>query len=58
MKGQKKSVNMKFIVTTKGMGISVINNEPKEIFYISSYGCIIEGNTINFKKDDYHHLQF
>ena len=55
MKGQKKSVNMKFIVTTKGMGISVINNEPKEIFYISSYGCIIEGNTINFKKDDCDH---
>ena len=55
LKGKKKSVNMIFKVTTKGLGISIINNEPKEIFYISAYGCTIEGNQFSFKKDDMDH---
>ena len=55
MKGQKKSANIKFKIDTKGLGISIINNEPKEIFYISSYGCIIKGNQFTFKKDDCDH---
>ena len=51
MKGQKKSLNLKFKAITKGLGISIINKEPKEIFYISAYGCIIDGNQFSFKKD-------
>ena len=55
MKGKKKSVNFKFKFETKGLGISIINNEPKEIFYISAYGCTIEGNQFSFKKDECDH---
>ena len=55
LKGKKKSVNMKFKVVTKGLGLSIINNEPKEIFYISAYGCTIEGNQFTFKREDNDH---
>ena len=55
LKGKRKSVNMKFTVITKGLGLSIISNEPKEIFYISSYGCTIKGNQFSFKKDDCDH---
>ena len=55
IKGQKKSSNMVFKVTTRGLGLSIINNEPKEIFYISLYGIILDGNMISFKKDECEH---
>ena len=55
LKGKKKSINLKFKIVTKGLGISVIDNEPKEIFYISAYGSTIEGNKFSYKKDDCEH---
>ena len=55
LKEHKKSSNMVFKVTMKGLGLSIINNEPKEIFYISLYGVIIDGNMFTFKKDDCEH---
>ena len=55
LKGQKKSINIKFKIVAKGLGISIINNEPKEIFYISAYGSILEGNKFSYKKDDCEH---
>ena len=55
LKGQKKSYNTKFKLVTKGLGLSIISNEPKEIFYISSYGGLIDGSMFTFKKDDCDH---
>ena len=55
LRGQKKSYNMKFKITTKGLGLSIISNEPKEIFYISAYGWVIDGQMFTFKKDDCDH---
>ena len=55
LSGKKKSYNTKFKMTTKGLGLSIISNEPKEIFYISSFGGIIDGNMFTFKKDDCDH---
>ena len=55
LSGQRKSYNTKFKFLTKGLGLSIISNEPREIFYISSYGGIIDGNMFTFKKDDCEH---
>ena len=55
LRGQKKSYNTKFYISTKGLGLSIISNEPKEIFYISSYGGIIDGQMFTFKKDECDH---
>ena len=56
LKGKKKKqTNMKFKILTKGLGLSIIDNEPKEIFYISAYGIILEGNKFTFKKDENDH---
>ena len=42
-------------MVTKGLGLSIISNEPKEMFYISSYGGSIEVSMFTFKKDDCDH---
>ena len=55
LSGKRKSYNTKFKATTKGLGLSIISNEPKEIFYFSWYGGIIDGNMFSFKKDDCEH---
>ena len=55
LSGKNKSYNTKFTFNTKGLGLSIISNEPKEIFYISSYGGRIDGNMFTFKKDDCDH---
>jgi hypothetical protein len=55
LSGKRKSYNTKFSIKTKGLGLSIISNEPKEIFYFSSFGGVIDGNMFTFKKDDCEH---
>ena len=57
IKGQQKtSNNMLFKFNTKGIGLSIINNEPREIFYISFYGIILDGQMFSYKKDKCDHM--
>ena len=55
LRGQRKSLNTRFRMVTKGLGLSIISNEPKEMFYISSYGGSIEVSMFTFKKNDCDH---
>ena len=55
LKGQTKLNNTKYKIDIKGIGLSIISNEPKEIFYISFYGNIIDYQVITFKKDECEH---
>ena len=55
LKGQNKLINTKMKIDIKGIGLSVISNEPKEIFYISFYGNIIDYQIISYKKDECEH---
>ena len=57
IKEQKKnSFNIKLKLYTKGFGISIIDSVPKELFYISFYGLLIEGQLFNFNKDQCSHI--
>jgi hypothetical protein len=57
LKQQKKhSFNIKVKLYTKGFGISIINNEPKELFYISLYGLLVESQLFSFNKDQCNHI--
>ena len=53
---KKKSNNMLFKFNTKGIGLSIINNEPREIFYISFYGIIFNGQTFTYKQKKCEHM--
>ena len=55
LKEKNKALNIKFKIIAKGLGISIINNEPKEIFYISFYGSTIEGNKFSYIRDGCEH---
>ena len=55
LKGQHKFNNTKYKIDIKGIGLSIISNEPKEIFYISFYGNLIEYQLITFKKNECEH---
>ncbi len=46
---------MTFKFNTKGLGLSIISSEPREIFYISFYGIIIEGQMFSYQKDKCEH---
>ena len=48
---EKQSNNLLFKLNLKGIGLSIINNEPREIFYISFYGTILEGQLFSYKRD-------
>ena len=52
---RKQSNNIVFKFDTKGIGLSIINNEPREIFYISFYGIIFDGQMFSYKKDKCDH---
>ena len=54
--GEKKSNNILFKFNSKGIGFSIINSEPREIFYISLYGMIIDGQLFSYKRDKCDHL--
>ena len=57
LKEQKKnSFNIKVKLYTKGFGISIINNVPKELFYISLYGFLVESQLFSFNKDQCTHI--
>ena len=47
----KNAFNIKIKLYTKGLGISIINREPKELFYISFYGLLLENQIFSFNKD-------
>ena len=53
---KKNSFNIKFRLYTKGFGISIINSVPKELYYISLYGFLIESQLFNFNKDKCSHI--
>ena len=53
---KKQSNNMIFKFYTKGLGLSIINNEPREIFYISFYGISFDGQMFTYKKDRCDHM--
>ena len=55
LKSRNKLNNTKYKIDIKGIGLSIISNEPKEIFYISFYGNIIDYQLITFKKDECEH---
>ena len=55
-KQKNKSFNVRFKFFTKGFGISVINSEPKELFYISFYGLLIDSQLFNFNKEQCNHI--
>ena len=55
LKSPKKLNNTKYRIDIKGIGLSIISNEPKEIFYISFYGNIIDYQLITFKKNECEH---
>jgi hypothetical protein len=57
IKEQKKySFNIRLKLYTKGFGISLINREPKELFYISYYGFLLESQLFSFYKDQCNHM--
>ena len=53
---KKNSFNIKIRLYTKGFGISIINSIPKELYYISLYGFLIESQIFNFNKDKCSHI--
>ena len=55
-KEKNKSFNLRFKFFTKGFGVSVINSEPKELFYISFYGLLIDTQLFNFDKEQCTHI--
>ena len=53
---KKKSFNIRVKLYTKGFGISIINREPRELFYISFYGFLLESQLFTFYKDQCNHI--
>ena len=53
---RKNSYNIKVKLYTKGFGISIINNIPKELYYISFYGFLLESQIFNFNEDQCSHI--
>ena len=53
---KKDSFNVKLKLYTNGIGISIIDSVPEELFYISFYGILIEGQLFNYNKDQCSHL--
>ena len=56
MKKKKNSINIKLKLYAKGIGISIIDREPKELFYISFYGLLLEGQMFSFNKEQCLHI--
>ena len=57
IKEQKKnSFNIKVKLYSKGFGISIINSKPKELFYISFYGFLMEAQLFSFTKEECIHI--
>ena len=57
LQGHRRKLNNLILnFNTKGIGLSIINNEPREIFYISFYGIIFDGQMFTFKKDKCDHM--
>ena len=52
----KQTNNIIFRFNTKGIGFSIISSEPREIFYISFYGMIIDVQSFSYKRDKCDHL--
>ena len=48
--GKQKTTNMEFIMRLKGMGLSIIDQEPKEVFYISMYTIDLTFNMMSYNK--------
>ena len=48
----KKNLTTKFIINMKGFGLSIIDNSPKEIFYISIYNLFLKYHTLSFKRKE------
>ena len=52
IKTDKKNLTSKFIINMKGFGLSIIDNSPREIFYISFYNLFLKYHTITIKKPE------
>ena len=55
-KKNKNTFNIKIKLYTKGFGISIISSEPRELFYISSYGFLMESQIFSFNKEECFHI--
>ena len=55
-KKNKNTFNIKIKLYTKGFGISIINSEPRELFYISFYGFLMESQIFSFNKEECFHI--
>ena len=53
---RQNSFNVKVKLYTKGFGVSIINSIPKEMYYISVYGFLLESQFFNFNKDHCNHI--
>ena len=53
---KKNSFNIKVKLYTKGLGISIINGEPRELFYISFYGILMDAQLFSFNKEHCSHI--
>ena len=49
--GERKTSNMRFNVDIKGIGLSIIDNIPREVFYISMYGIDIMYLNLSYTKE-------
>ena len=55
-KKNKNTFNIKIKLYTKGFGISIISSEPRELFYISFYGFLMESQIFSFNKEECFHI--
>ena len=55
-RSQSNTNNILFKFNTKGIGLSIINEEPREIFYISFYGLILDGQMFSYKRNKCDHI--
>ena len=53
---RNNSFNIKVKLYTKGIGMSIINGEPRELFYISFYGILIDAQLFSFNKEHCSHI--
>ena len=51
MTGKRRTHNMRFNMNMKGIGVSIIDNVPREVFYISIYGIDIVYLQLSYTKD-------
>ena len=56
LKNSNKNFNIKINFNFKGFGISIINSEPRELFYISFYGILLDANINNYYMENNNHL--